>query len=217
MILTFRPLKQRPPGWEHWPGRASPFAAPYSDTLQLLERELDHLNARTPLLQVEATPRGVRMDGQLRADARVTYPGVILSFRTPKFGTLSYPCNAFDAASWRRNSVGWQANLRAIALGLEALRKVERYGIADRGQQYAGWAELGTGIPLGPHRMTVEEAAKILNEGSGCPGIVNPTDIDPEAVKKAYKLAATEHHPDKGGSEDTFKRIVAARELLERS
>jgi hypothetical protein len=33
----------------------------------------------------------------------------------------------------------WQDNLRAVALGLEALRRVERYGIAQRGEQYAGW------------------------------------------------------------------------------
>jgi hypothetical protein len=41
----------------------------------------------------------------------------------------------------------WQDNLRAIALGLEALRKVERYGIANRGEQYAGWAQLTAGGP----------------------------------------------------------------------
>ncbi len=33
----------------------------------------------------------------------------------------------------------WQHNVRSIALGLEALRAVDRYGISRRGQQYAGF------------------------------------------------------------------------------
>lgn len=40
----------------------------------------------------------------------------------------------------------WQHNVRSIALGLEALRAVDRYGITRRGQQYAGFrAALTTG------------------------------------------------------------------------
>lgn len=34
----------------------------------------------------------------------------------------------------------WQHNVRSIALGLQALRAVDRYGISRRGQQYAGFA-----------------------------------------------------------------------------
>lgn len=33
----------------------------------------------------------------------------------------------------------WQHNVRSIALGLEALRAVDRYGITKRGEQYAGF------------------------------------------------------------------------------
>lgn len=33
----------------------------------------------------------------------------------------------------------WQHNVRSIALGLDALRAVDRYGISKRGQQYAGF------------------------------------------------------------------------------
>jgi hypothetical protein len=61
-------------------------------------------------------------------------------------------------------------NLRAIALGLEALRKVERYGIAERGQQYAGFAQIGAGTAMGQsldHVMTADEAARIVAEGAG--------------------------------------------------
>lgn len=35
--------------------------------------------------------------------------------------------------------VFWQHNVRSIALGLESLRAVDRYGITRRGEQYAGF------------------------------------------------------------------------------
>lgn len=39
----------------------------------------------------------------------------------------------------------WQANVRAIALGMEALRKVERYAITEADQQYSGFMQLPRG------------------------------------------------------------------------
>jgi molecular chaperone DnaJ len=35
-----------------------------------------------------------------------------------------------------------------------------------------------------------------------------------EEIKKAYRKKAIEHHPDKGGSEDTFKKIATAYDIL---
>ena len=54
-----------------------------------------------------------------------------------KHGPLKYATDVFDH---------WHANLRAIALGLEALRKVERYGITQRGEQYTGFRTWNSGI-----------------------------------------------------------------------
>lgn len=36
----------------------------------------------------------------------------------------------------------WEDNLRAIVLGMEALRKVARYGIVKGNEQYTGWRQL---------------------------------------------------------------------------
>lgn len=201
------PIKTWPDGWDSrvFPDRWSPFSAPWSQTMELLERELNHLWATQVRLQLDVTDYQIRRDGMLRNDAKVGYPGVILSFKTSVFGTLSYPCNAFRGHG---TQVGWQSNVRAIALGLEALRKVERYGIADRGQQYAGWAELGSGMAV--DRMTVQRAQELLLEGAG---VIDDGegDWDWDVI---FRQASKRHHPDTGGNEEYFKLLVEAKEKL---
>lgn len=213
MILSFRPIKVMPESFK--PAGASrpssPFSATYDSTLRVLDRELGHLRATHPILQVAAQERDCRLDGQLRANARVDHPGVILSFDTRKFGTLSYPCDAFHGWSGRP---GWQANLRAIALGLEALRRVERYGIAERGQQYAGYRELGSGIPMGAAQMTVEQAAVVLRDAAGWQGDWDPF-VDRVQIEVAWKMAVKAHHPDRGGDPERFRLAAEAKDLLD--
>jgi hypothetical protein len=215
-----RPIKTWPEDWrrDYPPDRYSPFSAKFSDTEALLHRELEQLGASNVIVQIDVPPTAMRIDGTLRANATANDPGVILSFTTPLFGALSYPCRAF-AGRW--GVPGWQANLRAIALGLEALRKVERYGIAERGQQYAGFAALGSGIALGPARMSLDEAARVLAEGTDgeCDGgdlLWTATEADGDAVRRAFKQASAIHHPDVSGEETTerFQRIVDARDRL---
>lgn len=216
MILTFRPIKVWPEGWQD-PRRsrtASPFRATHSDTLQLLDRELRHLGATSVTLQVDASERDCRLDGQLRADAKVRHPGVILTIETKKYGSLVYPCDAFTGGYWgSRQLAGWQANLRAIALGLEALRKVERYGIAERGQQYAGYRELPSGIELGA-AMTVEAAAQFIAQHAWPGDEIDEQEVIDD-VDTAFRLAAKRLHPDAGGDPALFRKLTAARDLLE--
>ncbi|MEB3150217.1 MAG: J domain-containing protein [Sphaerospermopsis sp.] len=40
------------------------------------------------------------------------------------------------------------------------------------------------------------------------------SDASPEEIKSKYKSLAQHHHPDKGGDEETFKRIKTAYEIL---
>lgn len=209
MILIFRPIKVWPEGWTGYRNRpTSPFAATYTATLQLLDRELHMLGATGVTMQVDVSERDVRLDGQLRADARPSHPGVILTIDTRKHGTLIYATDRFSH---------WQANLRAIALGLEALRKVERYGIAERGQQYAGYRELGTGIALGA-AMTLADAAQLLADEGGQVG-ADDLLFEHEGgcrdwIDDSYRMAAKKHHPDAGGDPGMFRRLTEARDLL---
>lgn len=85
----------------------------------------------------------------------------------------------------------WQDNVRAIALGLEALRKVDRYGIGKRGEQYVGWRALPAG-----DAGEVDRGRDLIEEAGG--------------VRAALKC----HHPDHGGDPADFSAVQAARELL---
>src|SRR5690606_26744073 len=115
-----------------WPGeptvkrKASLFRASYADTLRLLDAELRHLRATQVVIQAACGEEDIRLDGQLRASAKLRSPAIILSFHS-KHGPLSYP---------RDRYTDWQDNLRAIALALQALRAVDRYGVTRQAEQY---------------------------------------------------------------------------------
>ena len=95
-------------------------------------------------------------------------PAVIIAFES-KHGPLKYATDVFDH---------WHANLRAIALGLEALRKVERYGITQRGEQYTGFRTWNSGIEMPAAQMTELEALEFLRIHAGC-GHTDPTTTTP--------------------------------------
>lgn len=159
--------------------RPAAFSAGWSATVDLLEREIGNLGARHAVIQLAVTEEDIRLDGQIRANARPSHPGAIVSFDS-RHGPLEYATDVFTH---------WQDNVRAIALGLEALRKVDRYGIAKRGEQYRGWKAL----PVGDGPST-ERGAELIREHGG--------------VRQA--LMAT--HPDHGGDPAEFADVQAARE-----
>lgn len=191
MGITLRPFESPPPSGETY----SPFDAKLSDTLGLLARELRLLDAKQIVLQVGYQDRDLRLDGMPRANARMLHDAVALSFES-KWGPLRYETNEF-VARYYRNQEGWASNLRAIALGMEALRKVDRYGVSKRGEQYTGWRQIAqTTDPI--QRMTTAEARAYLDEVWG-------GDVT-EAIKKT--------HPDAGGDPDEFRKVQRARELI---
>jgi hypothetical protein len=192
--------------------RKHPFGRSYTGTLNwsatvgLLERELRMLAGKNVVLQMAVTDDDIRQDGWIRSTARPSHPGVILTFDS-KHGPLSYPCDQFTE---------WQANVRGIALALEALRKVDRYGVTKRGEQYTGWKQLPPAGGTTP-TLTVEAAAQILGYESGdeddAPRIIR----DREVFRWAYREAAKSTHPDKeGGSVEAFQRVHLAKQVLER-
>jgi hypothetical protein len=216
MGIVLRPYNDPPPSGGTW----SPFDSSFSSTLSTLARELDHLHAKTIVLQVGYRDQDLRMDGMPRANSRMLHDAVALSFES-KWGPLRYETNEFVARGYKRHSEqGWQVNLRAIALGMEALRKVDRYGVSKRGEQYTGWRQLGAAsseseLPQTPgeaaaavHSVVSDlyDIADIHDDGSAGAG-AHAADAIREAIMRA--------HPDKGGDALTFRRVMRARELLD--
>lgn len=104
-----------------------------------------------------------------------------------KHGPLTYETAEFAT---------WQDNLRAIALGLEALRAVDRYGISKRGEQYRGWKAL----PMSSDDTGIHDEAQAREWLAQWGG---------DARKALF-----ETHPDRGGDDLAFRKTIRARELL---
>ena len=192
----FRPV-------EHWPTDVTQnrrsrwtFKAKWRDTLALLENELAWLDAKNVILH--CYPKNgladIRNDGMLRANAIVTRPGVILSFDS-KHGPLSYPCDSCEK---------WQHNVRSIALALQALRAVDRYGVTGRAEQYRGWtkiAEPGELLKFKSLSQAWEFVLDLLN-------IENNSQFDKATFIRKALIAA---HPDNGGTARQFKLAQSAK------
>lgn len=198
--MTLRPI-------EHWPGEltreriSSPFSASLRSTLQLLDRELSHLSSdprrfiAKSVLQIAMREKDFRNDGMPRANAKPEHPGVILAVESVK-GHLSFPCDRF---------VTWQDNLRAIALALEALRRVDRYGITPNDEQYTGWKQLPSAAAEQP--MTTHGAEHLIRR------VADMTDNT--ALSVVLRRARFVAHPDRNdGDTAQWDRVEAAASLL---
>lgn len=182
----------------------------WQKTKELLDRELSMLDAENIVLQMALDDSQITIDGRPYARARPDHPGVILSFDS-KFGPLQYPCDTFT---------DWQANVRAIAIALENLRRVDRYGVSRRGEQYTGWKKLP---PAGgtTTTMTAEAAACVLLKWAGEDPddeemvealLQAPASLADRIRRDAMKAA----HPDRGGNGEAFHAVATAWKVLQR-
>lgn len=178
-------------------------------TLEDLDRELSSIAARDVVVQIDAANkedfrRELRRDGQVREDARTRSPAIVVSFLRGRNATpLVFACDFFKR---------WQDNLRAIALGLESLRRLERYHIAQTGDQYRGWQALpaSTTPALSP-----EQAAAVLARRSDFTWSDAQVFSDRNTARDAYRRAAAKTHPDGGGLTMDFQLVQEAKRVLE--
>lgn len=225
MKYTIRPLVDR-----HWlrskDRLVSRFTATWTDTLELLEREVFALHRAgqpDPVVMVDATEGDLRRDGQLRANARLASPAVALAFESIR-GPLTFRCDRYSAGSYGSRMEPWQHNVRAIALTLEALRAVDRYGATSSGEQYKGYLALEAGptaMPAAPTRsMTREQAVDFLVQ------LVDPNGEwshlrealgrgpDNDSFTIFTRAALRRSHPDTGGSAETFQQVQDSIRVL---
>jgi hypothetical protein len=180
-VVSFRPLGTWPgPRTASWERTKGPFQAGYQDTIAQLRHELAMLDARAVVIELALSEEEIRRDGLPRTHARPGSPGVAVSF-TCRWGPVRLAVDRFEH---------WHSNLRAIALGLGDLRRIDRYGLTRTGEQYRGFLALEAGNGSAP----AERGRELIRQHGG--------------VRQA--IMAT--HPDHGGDAGDFAAVQAARE-----
>lgn len=176
IAVAFEPI-------DRWEGVLTPpdqrrsrhtFRATYSETVDTLLYELGRLDVREVTIQLALGWGDIRRDGLPRAHAKPSHPGVVVEFEHPKLGRrVRYATDAHTL---------WEHNLRAIALTLEALRGVDRYGTTSRGEQYAGWQRAlpAPGVP------DVERGRAIIRAEGGRKGALRATHEDTRLSDSSY-------------------------------
>jgi hypothetical protein len=218
-----------------WPGEPTPATQrrkpPFRETttvtasLERLAHELGMLGVREALVRVDVDVTAIGARGGLLRHPPT--PGVVLDFEHPaRGGRPAAPAlMGFDAYAT------WQANVRAAALTLEALRAVDRHrGDAVRGEQYTGFLRLpgAGGVNTTAVVLTPERAARLLVDAH--PSARGRTPMDRELF--AHVLIATgtnvahalqfadearvAAHPDRGGSAAAFTTVTEARRVVYR-
>lgn len=184
--------------------------ANWSKAFEKLRYELARVNATNVVIEAGYKPDQVRADGWPYSNAKPEHSGVRVSFL--KGGKLPL--------AFRYN--GWKAvemNVYMIALTLERLRAVERYGCTQSGQQYKGWAQLPPGANEGRAPIpaeefaSVEDAMRFLSRvADGEVHTTLPVDLD-----LVYKAAARKAHPDRrGGDSELMSKVNRARDYVAR-
>lgn len=179
-----------PPGWRrdsnpNWPT----FKASTQTTMRDLEKVLDSLGCTNIVI---TTNQPLRLDGGLRTAAEATPgdTGVALYFMRAS-EELCIPCDKFTTV---------YANLRAIGLTLEYIRRMERYGTSEMvNAAFRGFKALPEAIIMGPGQARAWH--EVLQ--------VSP-DASPEVIRAAYRGLAKSAHPDQGGEPGEFEVLQKA-------
>lgn len=175
---------------------------------QLLLREVHHLAGRDLVIEADVGESDITLDGRrIRASARPDTPAIRVAFES-RYGPLTYATDRF---------AHWIDNIRAIALGLEALRKVDRYGITKRGEQYAGWKQLPAGSGDGASHMTLDEAWSIIGSYDLTGRTIEQQrqhGVD-EYTRAAWRRARAANHPDRrDGDRNLWDQVEQAARAL---
>ncbi|KAB2689706.1 J domain-containing protein [Brucella tritici] len=158
-----------------------------ADALGRLQREVDLLGAKQYVLSsnVELRLDGLPRSGQAEPKDR----GVALYFHlVDKPHCL--PCDRYDRVA---------DNIAAIAKHIEATRAIERYGVADMAEMFAGFTAL-------PPHFNKRNWRAVL-------GFAAFDHVTKETVEARFKKLAKERHPDvDGGSHQAMAELNQARE-----
>ncbi len=180
--------------WGGTMGKTTPGAA-----LDRLRAELYRIGARDCCIEIAVSERNITRYGELRADARPAGPGVVVYATHPRQGDLRFACDTYRL---------WHRNVNAIALTLEALRGIARWGAVRDEQQFAGFRALPGATAL---TMGTSAATRILSEASG---LTAPSPVTVDWLREARRRAMTKLHPDVSGDRAAWDELEAAIRVL---
>lgn len=155
-----------------------------STAIERLETQLEKLGANNPTLSSNVR---LRLDG--RIDARnesVFDPGVAVYFRFKGRATV-LACDRYNRVS---------DNIAALAAHIDALRRIERYGVGTLEQALAGYKSLPAD--------TAADWRTVFGFNGG--------PVSAEQVTARYREMAQMRHPDKGGTEEGMMHLNRARD-----
>lgn len=216
MQLTIRPLEKWP-RQETRDRRNDQYKASYDRTLHDLEYEAQRLDVTDGvLIQLDVIESQISIHGALKNGASPRTLKVKVSMDAGTKGTVFFCCDCFT---------DWRANLRAIVLGMNHLRMVEKTGIVSAGEQYTGFRALPPGIPMPAPKMTVEEAVGVVIKLAESPVLLNTDQF--RAKLKAimvgeggqyvfdnhYRAAVKTFHPDRGGNPTKWQELQDAKKV----
>lgn len=208
MRYTVRPISDRT--WLGSMGKEpTRFKSKWGSTLELLDREVGALKGHDVVIEIDVQESDLKLNGELRANAKPSSSAVVLAFES-KHGSLLYRCDRFFTSYYDQGHA-WQHNLRAIALTLEALRAVDRYGATETGQQYAGFKALPAGRAMPASHMTTEAAYDVLCDVLDLRDVAD-LDVDDAVLIRRAKAAT---HPDRNDGDRTlWDKVEAAAVVL---
>jgi hypothetical protein len=193
------------PKWQEKRGlqfRHPQFKSAYSKTLDKLEYELAKLDAKNIVIEAGFSMADIRNDGWPRGKSRPAHPGVILYF-TGKDGAMRFPCGTYSL---------FEANMHAIALTLENLRAIDRYGVTMGHEQYVGFKQIAAPAPV---EISAEAAAREIAKHSppDYQSILRSVTTFETACLIAIKNTHTDGNPHR--DPEQLREVLAAKAVLE--
>ena len=154
--------------------------------VQRLETELDRLGAKDVTLSTNLKPRIA--GGLVANEGEPGDNGVAVYFRFKGRATV-LACDGYYRIA---------DNIAAIAAHIDALRRIERYGVGTIEQALAGYRALPAD--------TAADWRQVF-------GFAKDEKVSAEQLQKRFKERAAAAHPDKGGSDESMMHLNRAREF----
>jgi hypothetical protein len=180
-----------PEGWkrtEHWRRERSKFKTGFGAARNFVFDEIRRMGGTKQILSTNVP---LRNDGLPRANTPPTdgETGVAVYF-TYRKKDMVFACDKYFSVA---------DNIYAIALTIEALRGIERWGASDMLERaFRGFAAL---------------PEKASSPWRDVLGFGHDAEITGDALDSKFRQLVQLHHPDKGGDPEKFQSIIEARRV----